>query len=167
MKNKNFIIAEFNIKENEINKDIRIINSFEEVKRKNKSFEDIEDYYKYENEKEIKDNCKIKINNEIIPFSYFYKFNNKGKYKIIYEFKDKLKKIDYMFYGCDSLMNIDLSNFNTQNANNMSYMFNGCNSLTNLDLSNFNKQNVTNMSWMFSECNKITNINNIFSIKIR
>ena len=27
-----------------------------------------------ENEKEIKENCEIRINDEIIPFSYFYKF---------------------------------------------------------------------------------------------
>ena len=31
----------------------------------------------------------------------------------------------------------------------MSYMFSRCNSLTNIDLSNFNTQNVTNMSYMF------------------
>ena len=34
-----------------------------------------------------------------------------------------------MFYGCKSLTNINLSNFNTQNATNMSGMFDGCNSL--------------------------------------
>ena len=34
-----------------------------------------------------------------------------------------------MFYGCKSLTTIDLSNFNTQNATNMSYMFDGCYSL--------------------------------------
>ena len=37
--NKNYILAEINIKEDDINKDIRIINSFEEYKRVN----DIED----------------------------------------------------------------------------------------------------------------------------
>ena len=39
------------------------------------------------NEKEIKENCKIRINNEIIPFSFFYKFKNKGNYTIKYIFK--------------------------------------------------------------------------------
>ena len=42
-----------------------------------------------------------------------------------------------MFYECNSLTNIDLSNFNTQNVTNMSYMFYECSSLTNIDLSNF------------------------------
>ena len=58
MKNDNYIIAEINIKEDEINKDIRIINSFEEVKRKNKFWKIKDDNFKYENEKEIKKNVK-------------------------------------------------------------------------------------------------------------
>ena len=41
-----------------------------------------------------------------------------------------------MFSGCNSLTNIDLSNFNTQNVTNMSYMFYKCSSLTNINLSN-------------------------------
>ena len=31
------------------------------------------------NEEEIK-KCEIRINNELIPFNYFYKFKKKGKY---------------------------------------------------------------------------------------
>ena len=31
-----------------------------------------------------------------------------------------------MLYGCKSLTNIDLSNFNTQNVTNMSFMFSKC-----------------------------------------
>ena len=37
----------------------------------------------------------------------------------------------------------------------MSYMFYYCNSLTNLNLSNFNTQNVTDMRSMFYECNSL------------
>ena len=71
IKNNNYIISEVNI--NEYNKKIRIINSFEQYIRENK-YNNIkkEDYYKYENEKEIKKNCQIKINNENIKFSYYY-----------------------------------------------------------------------------------------------
>ena len=35
--NKNYILAEINIKEDDINKNIRILNSFEESKRMNES----------------------------------------------------------------------------------------------------------------------------------
>jgi surface protein len=38
-------------------------------------------------------------------------------------------------------------------------MFSGCNSLTNLNLSNFNTQNVTDMMRMFSGCNSLTKNN--------
>ena len=38
---------------------------------------------------------------------------------------------------------------------NMESMFYGCNSLSSIDLSNFNTQNVTNMEYMFSECNSL------------
>ena len=45
-----------------------------------------------------------------------------------------------MFYDCKSLKSLDISNFNTQNVNNMSGMFYNCKSLTSLDVSNFNTQ---------------------------
>ena len=63
----------------EDNQNIRIINSYEQSIRENKSY-----YYEEEkeNEIEIKNNCEIKINNELIPFSYFHQFNKKGKYTI-------------------------------------------------------------------------------------
>ena len=45
--------------------------------------------------------------------------------------------MSYMFKECKSLTKINLSNFNTQNVDDMSYMFNVCKSLTNMNLSNF------------------------------
>ena len=81
----NEITAKINIGKKDINKEIRIINSFEEYKRRN-IYKSIDG-----NEKEIK-KCKIEINNEIISFSYYYyKFNKKGKYNIKYSFKNKIK----------------------------------------------------------------------------
>ena len=100
--NKNYILAEINIEEDDINKVKRILNSFEEYKRINVS-DDEEDEYKYKNEKEIKENCIIKINNKIIPFNYLYKFKEKGKFKIEYSFKNNIKNLAYLFSGCKSL----------------------------------------------------------------
>ena len=58
------------------------------------------------NEEQIKQ-CEIRINDELIPFNYFHKFINKGKYIIKYYFNNYLTKTNYMFCGCSSLTNID------------------------------------------------------------
>ena len=60
-----------------------------------------------------------------------------------------------MFYNCKSLTSIDLSNFYTDYATNMSQMFSGCSSLTNLDLSSFDTSSVTDMSHMFENCSSL------------
>ena len=60
---KNIIIGEICINKDNINKDIRIINSFDNFKREDEWWgKEEEDDYKYENEKEIKENIEIKIN---------------------------------------------------------------------------------------------------------
>ena len=55
-KNNNYIIAEIEIKESDLNKDIRIINSYENQSKEG------EQENKNKNEKEIKDNIEITIN---------------------------------------------------------------------------------------------------------
>ena len=114
----NYIIGEVNIKVDGEN--IRIINSYEQLNREH-------DYIQYkeenENEKEIKDNCEIIINDKLIPFSYFHKFNKKGKYTISYFFKKNMTNTNYMFSECSSLININLSNFNTNNIIFNNYKF--------------------------------------------
>ena len=157
----NYIIAEIEIKEKDINKDVLIINSFEHYRKKlkNEVKIKIEDMNKWGNEEEIKENCKIEINNEIIPFTHFYKFNEAGKHTIKYMFINNLTKTNHMFFECNSLTNINLSNFNTQDVTNMAYMFNGCSSLTNINTSNFNTQQVTNMEYMFNGCSSLTKLN--------
>ena len=37
--------------------------------------------------------------------------------------------MNYMFFDCSRLTNLNLSNFNTQNVKYMTYIFLGCNSL--------------------------------------
>ena len=158
IKNKNnIIIGEIYINKKDINKDIRIINSFENAKREN-GWKDKDDDWKRENEKEIKENVEIKINKKLIEFAYYYKFNKEGKYTIEYSFKNNSTKTCYMFYECNSLISLDLSKFNAQNVKYMSYMFSDCKSLINLNLSNFNTQNVTNMRGMFYWCNSLKSL---------
>ena len=55
--------------------------------------EDGDDDWKYENEKEIKENIEIKIEGKYIDFSYYYKFPKSGKFKIEYSLKNNLTKL--------------------------------------------------------------------------
>ena len=60
--------------------------------------------------------------------------------------------------SCNSLVNLDLSSFNTSKVTNMSSMFDGCTSLKELDLFNFNTSKVIRMSNMFYECKNLKTI---------
>ena len=70
----------------------------------------------------------------------------------------KVKNMRGMFFGCNSLTNLDLSSFNTSNLTNMGYMFCWCTSLANLDLSGFDTSKVRYMNNMFEECSVLTNL---------
>ena len=59
-----------------------------------------------------------------------------------------------MFSHCKGLKSLDLSNFNTENVENMKYMFCYCNNLDYLNLSSFNTEKVTNIENIFFECKK-------------
>ena len=66
--------------------------------------------------------------------------------------------MNYMFYCCENLTELDLSSFDTGNVTNMSYMFDCCNNLTELDLSSFDTGNVTDMNYMFFSCENLTEL---------
>lgn len=60
-----------------------------------------------------------------------------------------------MFYGCESLVSIDVSNWNTSKVIYMNDMFHDCQSLPLLDLSSFDTRKVTNMGRMFWNCYRL------------
>ena len=70
----------------------------------------------------------------------------------------KIESMIYMFYGCRSLVSLDLSNFNTSNCTSFERMFYGCRSLVSLDLSNFDMSKATSYDMMFRNCNNLTHI---------
>jgi len=150
---QNHIICEYDIKTQDINKEIRILNSHEEVCR-----EDKKNYTGTKNEKEIKDKCEIYINEKKINFCYKYKFENKGKYIIKYFFNQPLSSFDRIFCDCPSIISFDFSNYHCNSVTDMGWMFWNCSSLTSLDLSNFNTQKVTNMRGMFCKSSSLTSL---------
>ena len=71
---------------------------------------------------------------------------------------DKVKDMRRMFSGCSSLTSLDVSGFKTDSVMDVRYMFSGCSSLTNLDVSGFKTDNVTDMRFMFYGCSNLTSL---------
>ena len=61
----------------------------------------------------------------------------------------EVEDMAYFFYKMNSLRSLELSSFNTDKTTDMTGMFAYVNSLKKLDLTNFNTSKVTNMSAMF------------------
>ena len=106
----------------------------------------------------------------ISGLEYLNTANVTNMYRMFYEC-NKLSSLDLsnfntanvtnmeeMFYSCQNLSSLDLSKFNTEKVTNMSGMFAGCQKLSSLDLSKFNTEKVTNMSGMFAGCQKLSSL---------
>ena len=65
-----------------------------------------------------------------------------------------------MFYGCSSLKSLNLSSFDTSSVTQMSDMFWGCSDLSTLDVSSFDTSKVTfGMGHMFADCKSLAYLN--------
>ena len=157
----NFIKCIYEIKKEDIGKEVQIINNKGVFSRINEEIE-----------KEIKAIIDGEIKSNILK----YKLDEEGIYIIYLISYNLLTNMKGMFYNCLSLKELNLSSFNTNKVTNMSYMFYNCSSLKELNLSSFNTNNVTDMSRMFRDCSSlnelnlssfntknVTNMSNIFS----
>ena len=73
--------------------------------------------------------------------------------------------MEYLFYGCSSLVDINITNVDTTSVTNMGHMFEGCTSLTTIDLSNFDTYSTKTIEYMFADDINLVymqKINNIF-----
>ena len=149
--NNNYIKCEYDIKE-DLNDSIQILNCLDLVK---KNFPNMEGEL---NEKEIRENCEILLNESKINFSFKYQIIKKGKYTIKIICKQSLSNINKMFYDCSYITSLDLSNFNSKNITDMSGLFSRCTSLKYLNFFGINTDNVINMNRMFSNCSSLTHL---------
>jgi len=72
---------------------------------------------------------------------------------------ENVKYMNLMFGNCKSLKSLDISNLNTEKVEKINLLFQGCSSLEKLDLSNFKTNNVNNMMGMFSFCSNLKKLN--------
>ena len=63
-----------------------------------------------------------------------------------------------MFYNCQSLASLNVSNFNMSNVVNTRYMFSNCSSLISSDVSHWDVSNINNMYEMFWRCENLKNL---------
>ena len=71
-----------------------------------------------------------------------------------------LTSLNYFFQQCSSLVEVDLSDWNTGNVTNMQSMFDECKELQSVgDLSNWDVSKVTNMNRIFYKCQSLQNLN--------
>ena len=162
-KNKNFIVAIFDITERDIRDSsfgfMLIINSYERFYEKNNHKNNYVEYNKeLENRKDI-NKTEIYINGErIYPFDYRYKFTQPGKYKVIYKFNKPLTSAAYLFYEVNTMISIDLSNFDSRYLDITSSMFEYCDKLENINFTNFNVDNLIYTDSMFHGCRRLKEI---------
>ena len=64
-----------------------------------------------------------------------------------------------MFSGCESLISLDLTKFDTSLVKFMQELFKDCKSLEYLNISSFNTEKVIKMESMFENCYKLKNLN--------
>ena len=70
----------------------------------------------------------------------------------------KADGMSYLFYECNALTQLDLSNWDTGNIQYMISTFNGCTNLTELNCSTWNTGKVYNLQLAFYNCNSLETI---------
>ena len=141
-------VLELSNNRNYQNKDLKLINDFENVDLGNVT--GIKPWYS-----EWKNIVEVRIVNKIAPLTtenLFYALVNLKEIKNMENLDTSyVTDMKNMFNNCQSLESIDLSNFNTSNVTDMSFMFALC-GVKSLDVSSFDTENVTNMRQMFHTC---------------
>ena len=107
-------------------------------------------------------NIELIINGIKSELSEIYEFN-KGPNEIQIIIKNKLQNLEYMFFKCDSLKNIDeLKYLDTTEVNNFSKMFKGCSLLSDIKaLEYWDVTKGKDFSGMFCSCSSLSNLNGL------
>ena len=104
-------------------------------------------------------NSILYVDDKIIESENYFIPEKEGIFSIRLIIKNPNEDCSRMFARCSSIIDMDLTSFDTSNVTNMREMFSSCRNLKNLDLSSFNTKKVTNMSKMFEYCRNLENIN--------
>ena len=75
-----------------------------------------------------------------------------GIISITLEWDEKLKKYTKLFRNIDSIIEVDLSDFDVSEVTSIAYMFNNCTNLLYVNFNNFNTSLIRDLSFMFENC---------------
>ena len=154
---KNSIEILIKVEKDDIKKDIYFLD--------NKIYDVQEKVYicTHDNLKELnEDNTELLINNNNYKYKKFFVPEKEGEYNIKLTFKNYLIDCSYMFTGCENIVKINFTNFETKYVKKMNWMFNGCINLKYINLISFDTKNVVDMSFMFLECKNLLDLNLYF-----
>ena len=152
---KNEIDIILKIEKEDINKNIYYLDNTDGTYNCNGTYMSL----KHDRLKELNElNVELTINKKKSKYKKYFRPESEGLYEIHLKFNTFIKDCSFMFSGCQNIIKLNLSDFNTKNINNMSCMFSGCEFIEDLDLSSFETTNVTNMSYMFYDCKRIKNL---------
>ena len=101
---------------------------------------------------------EIYLNDEKVDFRQFILFPKEGEYTILFNFTKNLTSMDHLFYQCESLVSIDLSNFYASDVVYMDSTFSGCKNLQTVILDNFDARKVTYMGGLFRGCTSLVSL---------
>ncbi|MBQ6086049.1 MAG: BspA family leucine-rich repeat surface protein [Bacteroidaceae bacterium] len=109
-------------------------------------------FYEMTNLKTI-DNLKYLNTQNVTDMSEMFKWCQSVEELDVSNFNTaNVTDMNYMFYLCANVEALDVSSFDTGKVEDMSYMFSNCYKVEELDLNNFDTKNVTDMSYMFFCC---------------
>ena len=158
---KNEISCTYNLGEKKYINLIHNYNTLSSYEESCKETKELHILARFTNEKFFNDkNIELFINNVKVDFFYEYirKNTDQKLIRVKFKFKKLMNNTSFMFSGCEDLISIDLSSFNSSKVTNMSYMFRDCNNLTTANFNSFNTSKVENMQGMFQSCKSLKSL---------
>ena len=103
--------------------------------------------------------CSVYINDSPHDINNEYYFNYSQSIVIIISWNINIISTKDMFWDCNNIIEIDLSNFDSSQVTEMEGMFFLCKNLIFLNITNFNTSQVKNMYSLFKGCSSLISLN--------
>ena len=104
------------------------------------------------------DETETEINITNTSRGYFDSPIDNGFIKIKVYFLDPLPSLDFLFYGCDDLINVDLSHINTTDMSRISYTFYNCKNVEQINFTSLDTSNLQYTEFLFAGCENLVDI---------